>query len=186
MKNVGEITKAIDSAKGVIDGAKGVVDGAKEIANNGINFVKGISNKDLMLYGGIAVGVILLLIIFGAAIKINKRRGSRPYYTNGAVGVGAGAGIYVDKRAQRRAERREDRYYRELIRLKRREDYYKPRKRQVLYVKTMAPKANKQVKTQTVYATADQATMMATGIVGMGIGAMAYSALLNEKKKFQL
>ena len=182
---MGEITKAINGAKGAIDAAKGAIDKCKEFANRGINFVKGISNKNIMLYGGIAVGVILLLIIIGAIIKANKRQ-PKSYYTNGAVGVGAGAGIYVDKRAQRRAERREDRYYRELIRQKRREDYYKPRKRQVLYVKTMAPKANKQVKTQTVYATADQATMMATGIVGMGIGAMAYSALLNEKKKFRL
>ena len=182
---MGEITKAIDSAKGVIDGAKGVVDGAKEIANNGINFVKGISNRDLMIYGGIAAGVILLLIIVGAAIKINKRR-SVPRYRNGVAGMGAGAGagVYIDKRAQRRAERREDRYYRDLIRMKLREDYYKPRKRQVLYVKTMAPKNAKPIQAQTVYATADQATMIATGIVGMGIGAMTYSALLNEKKKF--
>ena len=182
---MGEITKAFEGAKGAIDTVKGAIDKCKELVDKAIGFVKGISKEDLLLYGGIAAGVILLLIIIRVAIKSNKRRpGGRPYYTNGAVGMGAGAGIYVDKRAQRRAERREDRYYRELIRMKRREDYYKPRKRQVLYVKTMAPKTAKPIQAQTVYATADQATMIATGIVGMGIGAMTYSALMKEKNKF--
>ncbi len=173
VKNVGEIATKIDK----IGEVKGYVDKA-------IEYVKNFPKEDLLLYGGIALGVIVLLIIIRAAVKAG-RRPKMPYVMGGA-NMANMMSMRADRRAQRRAERREDRYYRELIRLKRREDYYKPRKHRVRYVKTMAPKVKKAPKVQRVYAAADQSTMMATGIVGMGLGAMAYSALTGDKKKLRL
>ncbi len=176
-----------------MDEIRNMVSQAKGYAHQAIDFAKNIPNKIAELgpvkefmahplrYGCIAAGVIVLLLLIIIMIRISGRR-PRLSYSGGVVG--AGGNVYVDKRAQRRAERREDRYYRELIRQKRREDYYKPRKRRVLYVKTMAPKVKKKVEVRHVYTTNDQATMMATGIVGMGIGAMTYSALMNNKKKY--
>lgn len=168
---MGEVTKAID-------GAKGAIDKVKELAGKAKGFFEGLDKDKWLLYGGIALGVIVLLFIIGAVMKSGRRRRNAFYGTVRANGR-------AERRALRRAEKREDRYYRALIRQKRRENYYKPRKRRVFYVKTKAPKARRQAKVQRVYAAADQSTMMATGIVGMGIGAMAYRTLVEEKRRIR-
>ena len=168
---MGEVTK-------VVDGAKGAMDKVKELAGKAKGFFEGLDKDKWLLYGGIALGVIVLLIIIRAMMRSGRRRRNAFFDIVRANGR-------AERRALRRAEKREDRYYRELIRQKRREDYYKPRKRRVFYVKTKTPKAKRHAKVQRVYAAADQSTMMATGIVGMGIGAMAYRALLQDRRRFR-
>jgi len=129
-----------------------------EFGKKGVDYVKALPKDKLWLYIGIAAGVILLLIIVGAVAK----GGSNPYA------------------ASNRAYRR---YCRRMYRLKRSENYYRPRKRRVRYIKTKAPKKS---KVQQVYVPADRSAMLATGIFGVSLGIMAHRAIMEEKRDFYL
>ena len=50
------------------------------------------------------------------------------------------------------------------------DDYYLPRKRRVIYVKTGAPKMKKTETVQKVYTPMDQTTLVATGLLGLSLG----------------
>ncbi len=129
------------------------------------SFLSSCSYTDLAILGVIVL-IPVLAIILAIATAASRRRNGRDR-------------LYVDRRASRRAarKRKKSRYE---------DTYYLPRKHRVRYVKTMKPRGRKRVKVQRVYMKADQSTMLATGLFGVGLGVMAYRAAMEEKKRFYM
>ena len=159
--------------------ANALLDKVKDVARPVVDFFRNTPKDRLWLYGGIAIGVIVLLWIIGAVAKSRRRR---PYIPNSQAAIRAE--LREERRAIRRAQRFEYKCYRRLLRQRSKDKYYLPRKRRVRYVKTKKPRLQRPVKVQRVYGKADQSTMLATGIVGVGLGLMAHRAILEETRKF--
>lgn len=111
----------------------------------------------------VILGVIVLIPVLAIILAIASRRARKRGYGN----------LYVGKTRYKHT-RKKNRGY---------DDYYLPRKHRVRYIKTKAPKARRRVKVEHVYGKADQATILATGIFGVGLGMMAHRALLEEKRR---
>ena len=192
---MGEIATKIGEIKGFVDQAIAFVrDISSKIANLPALYEQ--YKDQVLLYGGIALGVIVFLWILKRVIRYRRRHPKiRP--------VSTGANGYSDVRMESRkpdsramrqalknADKRQEKYYQELLQIKRGEDYYKPRERRVFYVKTFKPKdpvvpKEQPVQVQKVYGKADQATIMATGLFGLGLGLIARNVLGNDKKKIK-
>ena len=122
------------------------------------SFLASCSYTDLVILGVIALIPVLAIILAIASSKSRRRKNS--YYVDGG------------------ASRRLSRYER---------NYYRPRKRRVIYIKTKAPKVLKQrAKQKKVYCKMDQSTLMATGLFGMGLGMMIHKAAAEEKNRKNL
>ena len=189
---MGEIASKVGEVKGFIDQAIAFIrDISSKIASLPALFAQ--YKDQIFLYGGIALGVIVFFWILKRVIRYRRRHPKiRPV---GGAGTNA---VHVEtrktngramRRALKNADKRQEKYYQELLQMKRDEDYYKPRERHVLYVKTFKPKdseaSKNQVSVKRVYKPADQATIMATGLFGVGIGLIAHRAFQNDKNKPQ-
>ncbi len=127
------------------------------------SFLASCSYMDLAILGVIVLIPVLTIILAIAAKASRRRRGDR---------------LYVDRRASRPVRRRKKNRYEDT--------YYLPRKHRVRYIKTMKPRGRRRVEIQRVYCPADQSTMIATGLFGVGLGVMAYRAVMEEKKYFYM
>ena len=127
------------------------------------SFLASCSYMDLAILGVIVLIPVLAIILAIAAKASRKRRGNQ---------------LYVDRRGSRPVRRRKKNRYEDT--------YYLPRKHRVRYIKTMKPRGRRRVKVQRVYGPADQSTMIATGLFGVGLGVMAYKAVMEEKKNFYM
>ncbi len=127
------------------------------------SFLASCSYMDLAILGVIVLIPVLAIILVIATKASRKRRGDR---------------LYVDRRASRPVRRRKKSRYEDT--------YYLPRKHRVRYIKTMKPRGRRRVKVQRVYGPADQSTLLATGLFGVGLGVMAYKAVIEEKKNFYM
>ena len=87
------------------------------------------------------------------------------------------------RKARRRRRRQNVVYVDAPVKSRRVDDYYRPRKRRVRYVKTYAAKAMKKRPAQQtkMYCKMDQATLMATGLFGIGLGMMVQKSAANGK-----
>ena len=67
---------------------------------------------------------------------------------------------------------------------RRRDMYYRPRKRRVRYIKTYASKAVKELANQKkLYCKLDQSTLMATGLFGLGLGMMIHKSSVQDNRR---
>ena len=122
------------------------------------SFLSTCSPLDLVI-----LGVIVLIPVLAIILAIASRRARKRGYGN----------LYVGKTRYKRRRQKKSGY----------DDYYLPRKHRVRYVKTKAPKARRRVKVEHVYGKPDQATILATGIFGVGVGVMLHRAVLEEKRR---
>ena len=127
------------------------------------SFLSSCSPLDLVILGVIVL-IPVLAVILAIASRASRKRG----YDN----------LYVDRPKSRQRKRKKRK------KSNGGDDYYLPREHRVRYIKTMAPKARKRVKVERVYGKADQATILATGIFGVGLGVMLHRAAQEERYRF--
>ena len=95
--------------------------------------------------------------------------------------------LAVAGRKARRRRRSQKIAYAEVaapVKSRREDDYYRPRKRRVRYIKTYASKALKERASQKrMYCKMDQATLMATGLLGIGLGMMVQRSATDSRSR---